>query len=51
MTNLMNEVWVNPESEQKYLTALEASLRTFFAKNKHLHLVTPPPSIGLEFSE
>jgi hypothetical protein len=51
MTNLMNEVWVNPESEQKYLTALEGSLRTFFAKHKHLHLVTLPPSIGLEFSE
>jgi hypothetical protein len=43
MTNIMNEVWGNPEMEQQDLTKLEDNLRVFFAKHKAVHQVIPAP--------
>lgn len=34
ITNLMNEVWGNPESEKEDLEEFEDAFRTFFAKHK-----------------
>jgi hypothetical protein len=36
MTNSMNEVWGNPETEQQELTTLEGNLKVFFAKHKNV---------------
>jgi hypothetical protein len=43
MTKMMNEVWGNPETEQKDLADLEGELRVFFTKHKHLRQVIPAP--------
>ena len=43
LTKLMEEVWGNPETEQKDLAAFEDGVRVFFAKHKHLRQVTPAP--------
>ena len=43
ISNLMNEVWGNPETEQQDLTTLEGNLKVFFAKHKNVRQVTPAP--------
>jgi hypothetical protein len=40
MTNLMNEVWGNLETEQQDLTILKDNLRIFFANHKSMRQVT-----------
>jgi hypothetical protein len=43
MTNLMNEVWGKPETEQQDLPTLKDNLRVFFAKHKAVRHVTLAP--------
>jgi hypothetical protein len=43
MTNLMNEVRGNPETERQDLDTLEDNLRVFFAKHKSVRQVIPSP--------
>jgi hypothetical protein len=43
MTNLRNEVWGKPETEQQYLATLEDKIRVFFAKHKDVCQVTLAP--------
>ena len=43
MTNLMNEVWGKPETEQQDLATFEDNLRVFFAKHKAVRQVILAP--------
>jgi hypothetical protein len=36
MTNLMNEVWGNPETERQDLNELKSNLKVLFAKHKNV---------------
>jgi hypothetical protein len=43
ISNLMDEIWGNPETEQEQLTILQDELCTFFAEHKTIRQVTLAP--------